>query len=134
MGVVAITALDISVIQAIGRSQGDRLFSGADHLLLLDALPMANVLAISVLTGMHRLRSRSFLLDFEATRSSSSGIIEFLKARFLQVFGPEADGPVERFAHLLDEPDAFELENPGLGAALAIAQGAQVNLLPDLPV
>ena len=66
MGVVAITALDIAVIPAIGRSQEGSLFSDTDRMLLLGALPMANVLAMGLLAGMHRLGSRSFLLGFEA--------------------------------------------------------------------
>jgi hypothetical protein len=59
MTAVAIAALDFG---AIGAMFG----SPTGNLLLLGALPMANVLALGILIGQQRPRSRPFLLGFEA--------------------------------------------------------------------
>jgi hypothetical protein len=59
MVAVAIAALDFGAIRAMFGFL-------AGHLLLLGALPMANVLAVGILFGQQRPGTRPFLLGFEA--------------------------------------------------------------------
>jgi hypothetical protein len=66
MVAVAIAALDFGAIRAVLGSQGGRLGSETGILLLLGALPMANILAVGILIGQRRPGSRPFLLGFEA--------------------------------------------------------------------
>jgi hypothetical protein len=68
---VAIVALDLGAIRALSGVQfrayinGSRRFADMIGALIFGALPMANVLAVSLLIGMRRRGSRPFLLGFE---------------------------------------------------------------------
>src|SRR4051794_25433481 len=62
MAVVAIAALDFA---AIGAWVYDNSPGWADDILVVGALPMANILAVGFLVVLQR-RSRGFLLGFEA--------------------------------------------------------------------
>ena len=59
MVAVAIAALDFAAIRALPGSP-------SGELVLLGALPMANVLAVGLLIGLRHRGSRPFLLGFEA--------------------------------------------------------------------
>lgn len=59
MVAIAIAALDFAAIRAF-------LVSGEVALLVLGALPMANILAVGILIAKQRPGSRPFLLGFEA--------------------------------------------------------------------
>jgi hypothetical protein len=65
MVAVAFAALDFGAIRAF-LSQTDLLAQRRGILLLLGALPMANVLAVGLLIGHRRPGSRPFLLGFES--------------------------------------------------------------------
>ena len=77
MGFVAIAACDFAVIRTF--LDGHRSQTG--DLLLVGATPMANVLAVGMLTGLRRLRSRPFLLGFEAF-----GAIALASYLFMAIF------------------------------------------------
>ncbi len=80
MGVVAIAGCDFAVIRTFGdyRSQtGD--------LLLVGAMPMANVLAVGMPTGLHPLRSRPFVLGFEAFSTIALASYLFMAIFFYRV-------------------------------------------------
>jgi hypothetical protein len=68
---VAIVALDLKAIRALSGVQfrayinSSRRFADMIGALILGALPMANVLAVSLLIGMRRRGSRPFLRGFE---------------------------------------------------------------------
>jgi hypothetical protein len=66
MVAVAITALDFGAIRALLPRHANVLDDQRDILLLLGALPMANVLAVGMLIGHRRPGSRPFLMGFEA--------------------------------------------------------------------
>jgi uncharacterized membrane protein YeiB len=61
MAFVALAAFDLAAIRTLGDYRSER-----GDLLLVGALPMANVLAVGMLTGLQDLRGRRFLLGFEA--------------------------------------------------------------------
>jgi hypothetical protein len=66
MVAVAFAALDFAVIRAFLGHRTNVLDEQRGILLLLGALPMANVLAVGMLIGQRRPGSRPFLLGFEA--------------------------------------------------------------------
>lgn len=66
MVAVAIAALDFTAIRALLGPYTNSLEYQKTMLLLLGALPMANVLAVGMLIGQRRPASRPFLLGFEA--------------------------------------------------------------------
>jgi hypothetical protein len=61
LAVIAIAALDFAVIRTLADYR-----TATGDLLLVGAMPMANVLAVGMLAGLRSLRSRPFLLGFEA--------------------------------------------------------------------
>ena len=65
MVAVAIAALDFAAIRALLARHANVLDDQRGILLLLGALPMANVLAVGMLIGQRRPGSRPFLLGFE---------------------------------------------------------------------
>ena len=65
MVAVAIVALDFGAIRALLPRHASALDDQRGVLLLLGALPMANVLAVGMLIGQRRPGSRPFLLGFE---------------------------------------------------------------------
>jgi hypothetical protein len=85
MVAVAIAALDFAAIRAMLGSQ-------VIILLVLGALPMANVLAIGILVGQRRLRSRPFLLGFEVF--GATALASFLAYATLTIFFPGGYGPL----------------------------------------
>jgi hypothetical protein len=62
---VAIAALDFRAIRAVSDIRSRTNNNGID-ILVLGALPMANVLAVGLLTSLRRRGHRPFLLGFEA--------------------------------------------------------------------
>ena len=66
MVAVAIAALDFGAIRALLARHANVLDDQRGILLLLGALPMANVLAVGMLIGHRRPGSRPFLMGFEA--------------------------------------------------------------------
>ena len=71
MVAVAIAALNLAVIRVL-------LGSPVGELVVLGALPMANVLAVGLLIGLRRRGSRPFLLGFEAFGAMASGFLRRL--------------------------------------------------------
>jgi hypothetical protein len=69
MVAVAIAALDFGAIRAFLGHRANVVDERRGFLLLLGALPMANVLALGILIGQRRSGSRPFLLGFEALGS-----------------------------------------------------------------
>lgn len=76
MGFAAIAAFDFAVIRTLGDYRNQ-----TGDFLLVGAMPMANVLAVGVLTGLQRLRSHPFLLGFEAF-----GAIALASYMFIAIF------------------------------------------------
>jgi hypothetical protein len=83
MVAVAIVALDFAAIRAFLDSPD----SPEVGLLVLGALPMANVLAVAILIGQQRPGSRPFLLGFEAFGAMALALFVAL-ARFFPGAGP----------------------------------------------
>ena len=76
---IAIAALDFAAIRAMLGYQETLL-------LVLGALPTANVLAIGMLVGQRRLRNRPFLLGFEAF--GATALASFIAYDTLSFFFP----------------------------------------------
>jgi hypothetical protein len=72
---VAIAGLDFAAIRAMSSSS-------TGELLILGALPMANVLAVGMLIGLRRPGSRPFLLGFEAFGAMALGLYVVLASFF----------------------------------------------------
>lgn len=83
MVAVAIAALDFGAIRAM-LGVGD-----LENLLVLGALPMANVLAVGLLIAQQRPKSRPFLLGFEAFGAMALALYVFLATIF-----PLHDSPI----------------------------------------
>jgi hypothetical protein len=88
MVVIAITALDIAISQPLLKSA----FGGAPPgpntpwLLILGALPMANILAVGLLIGLRRRGSRRFLLGFEVFGAAALAIYIALASSYPDFF------------------------------------------------
>ena len=88
MVVVAVAALDFAAIRAFLGSK-----SLAADSLLLGALPMANVLALGILTGQRRPRSSPFLLGFGTFGAIALAVYVALS------FADDAAAPMAYLAH-----------------------------------
>jgi hypothetical protein len=91
---VSIAALDCGAIRA-----GPESDSGAVVLLLLGALPMANVLVVGFLIGQRRPMSRPFLLGFE----TFGAVASFLYAAFV-CLSPDPERPLGWYLGATVEP------------------------------
>jgi hypothetical protein len=80
MALIAIAAFDFAVIRTLGDYR-----SPMGDLLLVGAMPMANVLAVGLLSGHRRPGSRAFLLGFEAFGAMALASFLFLAIFFNRV-------------------------------------------------
>jgi len=83
---VAFAAVDFAVIRAVIGSSSPKLATEFGALLLLGALPMANVLAVSVLIARRRPGSQPFLMGFLAF-----GMIALIVYILLASVGPHGN-------------------------------------------
>jgi hypothetical protein len=94
MVAIAIAALNFAAIQASFEFEWHM-----GELLTLGAIPMANVLAVGMLIGVHRLRNLPFLLGFEAF-----GITGLPQYVYLAISSPTSHGAIDSYVRLLLDP------------------------------
>jgi hypothetical protein len=129
MVAVAIAAIDFAAIRAL-LGLGESLVWG---LLLLGALPMANVLIVGILIARQRVRSRSFLLGFEVF-----GAIALALYIYLAMSSPlsplSAEGPIESYLRLTNDPlnAVIRPYGPFVRTAIGLFVGVLVLVGPQL--
>jgi hypothetical protein len=94
MVAVGIAALDFGAIRTSLEFR-----SMTNDLLVLGALPMANLLAVGILIGLRNPGSRPFLLGFEAF-----GAMALIIYVALASFYPAPHGPIDSYLALLIKP------------------------------
>jgi hypothetical protein len=124
MVAVAIAALDCGAIRA-----GPECDSGVVVLLLLGALPMANVLVVGFLIGQRRPMSQPFLLGFE----TFGAVASFLYAAFV-CLSPDPERPLGCYLVATVEPvrRLVERNYPPLDHPIALICIAAMLGLPQL--
>jgi hypothetical protein len=129
MVAVAIAAVDFGLIRA---SLGPRAILAVE-LLIIGALPMANVLVVGILIARQRLKSRPFLLGFEVF-----GAIALALYIYLATSSPpsplSAEGPIEAYLRLAFEPLYAVIGSylPLVRAAIGLLLGIVMLVGPQL--
>ena len=102
-------------------------------LLLVGALPMANVLIVGILIARQRVKSRPFLLGFEVF-----GAIALALYIYLAMSSPlsplSAEGPIESYLHLAFDPLYAVIGSslPFVRAAIGLLLGIVMLVGPQL--
>jgi hypothetical protein len=129
MVAVAIIAVDFGAIRA-ATGAGTWLAVG---LLLVGALPMANVLVVGMLIARQRLRSRPFLLGFEGFGAIALALYIYL-ATSSPLSPLSAEGPIESYLRLAFDPlnAVIRPYGPFVRSAIQLLVGVLMLIGPQL--
>ena len=129
MVAVAIAAIDFAAIRAL-LGLGASLVWG---LLLVGALPMANVLIVGILIARQRVKSRPFLLGFEVFGAIALALYIYL-ATSSPLSPLSAKGPLESYLLLVFDPlnAVIGSNQPFVRAAIVLLVGIPMLVGPQL--
>jgi hypothetical protein len=82
MAGVALIAIDFGAVRGLSNIFRGYGANEADDFLIMGGLPMTNVLAVGLLVGRQRLRSRCFLLGFEVFGATALASFVFVAGLF----------------------------------------------------
>ena len=126
MVAVAIACIDFAAIRALFGLRA----SSAGVLLLVGALPMANVLMVGILIAEQRPRSRPFLLGFEVFGAIALALYIYLATPS----SGDADGPIVSYVRFVTDSlnAVIRPYQPVVRAAIGLLVGVTVIVGPQL--